>query len=403
VRIPAALLDDQGETVGGIGSAMELSRDGQLVMLSDRGPGDGTIEFRPRLHFFDICRQSGGLQLKLVRTVLLRDSEDRVFTGVFPDAVAAEPPQRTDGRMCLDPEGLALADNGHFFVAEEYMPSVREFDANGKFVRRLPTPAEFIPRGSADPDVGTDDEDALVAGREPNRGFEGLALRPDGRLVALLQSGLRQEGGRDAGSTRLVVYDTAKSEIAGIYRLPLGDPGLLAGVAEGKTIKARHLAVSSLAALPDGRLLALERENFGADGTTHYAPARWKAVVLLDLRDADNTIGRVDPSSAAPVKRTVLFNLAALDTAPFGLPRGEMPAKWEGLAIAGVEGDRLRLLLSSDNDFLLPDLSLHDGAGVRRLPFPRAARAQDTWIFEIETVLPAASAFFSAPPAKIHA
>lgn len=391
--VPADALDNQGETIGGIGSAIEVLASGEIAMLSDRGAGDGTIDYRPRLQFFTMTRNGLKLGMKLVRTLMLRDSNDHTFTGLFPDCPATEPPQRQDGRMCLDPEGLAVAENGHFFISEEYMPSVREFDADGKFVRRLPTPAEFLPRGSAGPDFAADDKDALVAGREPNRGFEGVALLPDGKLATVLQSGLLQDGGRDSGSTRLVVYDPSRSKAVGVYLLALGDAEELDAVAPpGRKIKAHHLAVSSLASLPDGRLLALERDNFGADGSEDFSPARWKAVVLLDLRGADNLVGRNDVSGAVPVTRTVLFNLAALDTAKHGLTRDEMPAKWEGLAVETIEDGRVRLLLSSDNDFLVPELSLSDGHAPRVIPFPRAARAQDTWIFEVETVLPPLSA-----------
>jgi len=400
--IPAGALDAEGETIGGIGSAMETQPTGEIAMLSDRGAGDGTIGYRPRLQFFTMTRDGSKLELQLVRTLVLRDSNDRAFTGLFPDRPAAEPPQREDGRMCLDPEGLAVAEDGRIFISEEYMPSVREFDADGKFVRRFPTPAQFIPRGSAGPDFAADDEKALVAGREPNRGFEGLALLPGGRLATVLQSGLVQEGGREAGSTRLVVYDTDPEAPPATYLLPLADAAELdASAPAGKKIKARHLVVSSLAALPDGRLLALERDNFGADGSADHPPARWKAVVLLDLRGADDLTGRADLSGAVPVQRTVLFNLAALDTAAHGLPRAAMPAKWEGLAIAAIDGDRVRLLLSSDNDFLVPELFLSDGQAPRAVPFPRAVRAQDTWIFEIETVLPPLSASRSAT-ASVH-
>ena len=402
-RIAADACDAEGETIGGIGSAIEVMPSGEIAMLSDRGAGDGTIDYRPRLQFFTMTRSGSKLDLQLARTLVLRDSNGRAFTGLFPDVLAAEPPQRIDGRMCHDPEGLAVADNGHFFIAEEYQPSVREFDAAGKFVRRFPTPAGFVPRGSAGPDFAADEKDALVAGREPNRGFEGLALLPDGNLVAVLQSGLVQDGGREAGSTLLVVYDTDSAEVAAIYLLPLADAAELdASAPAGKKIKTRHLVVSSLAALPDGRLLALERDNFGADGSAEHPPARWKAVVLLDLRRADNLLGRADVSGAAPVQRTVLFNLAALDTAAHGLPRTEMPAKWEGLALTAIDGERARLLLSSDNDFLVPDLRFRRGEGEPTVvPFPRAARTQDTWIIEVETLVPPLSASRNAVPSII--
>jgi hypothetical protein len=399
--IPADARDAEGETVGGIGSAIEILPSGEIVMLSDRGAGDGTIDYRPRLQFFTMTRNGSKLDLQLVRTVILRDSNGRAFTGLFPDRPSAEPPQRGDGRMCLDPEGLAVGPDGGFFLSEEYLPSVREFTADGRFVRRFDTPPALVPRdGSGKVDFATDDEEALGQGREPNRGFEGLALLPDGRLAAVLQSGAVQDGGRGAGFTRIVVYDTKSGRPAAAYRLPFSDATELdASAPPGKKLKSRHLVCSALAALPDGRLLALERENHGADGSADHAPARWKAVVLLDLRGAENILERAEASSAAPVGRTVLFNLAALDTAAFGLPREEMPAKWEGLAVAGVDDDRLRLLLSSDNDFLAPTLYLR-GSDDAPAPveFPRAERAQDTWILEVETPVPPLSASRNAEP-----
>lgn len=388
-RIPADTLDSEGETIGGIGSALELVPGG-VVMLSDRGAGDGTMDYRPRLQFFAVKRDGASLGFTHQQTVLLRDSNGRAFTGLFPDRPSASPPQRADGRMCLDPEGLALAPNGNFYIAEEYMPSVREFGPDGGFVRRFGIPDDLIPTGGKGADFATDERMDLVSGREPNRGLEGLALLPDGRLAAILQSGLVQDGGRKAGFTRLVVFDAAGGEPTAAYRVPFAEAAELdASAPVGKTIEPKHLVFSALSALPDGRLLALERESFGADGSGEFPAARYKAVVLLDLTGAGNMLEH--GGTAEPVRRTTLFNLAALDTASVGLPREAMPAKWEGLAVSGADEGRLRLLLSSDNDFLTPVLKLKNGdAAAADVPFPRAERTQDTWVIEVETPLPPA-------------
>ncbi len=402
-RIAADARDTEGETVGGIGSAIEVVPGG-VVMLSDRGAGDGLIDYRPRLQFFRLAREGAALTLTPERTVILRDSDGRAFTGLFPDRPAATPPQRGDGRMCIDPEGLAAGADGHFFISEEYMPSVREFDADGNFVRRFDTPEECVPRTKSGVDFATDVGNDVSAGRQPNRGFEGLSLLPDGRLAAALQCGLAQDGGRNAGFTKLYIFDAATGKATAAYRVPFAATDELnASSPEGKEIKPKHLVICALTALPDGRLLALERENFGADGAQKHDPARYKAVAVLDLARAENTLGRDDAAAAAPVGRTLLFNLAALDTAAAGLPREEIPTKWEGLAIAGIEGDRLRVLLSSDNDFLTPWLFLRDEATgtIRERDFPRAKRPQDTWILEVEATLPpsptSASRSFNQP------
>jgi hypothetical protein len=345
-----------------------------------------------------MTRNGSKLGLQLVRTVILRDSEGRAFTGLFPDLPATEPPQRADGRMCLDPEGLALAPGGNFFVSEEYMPSIREFAPDGRFVRRFVVPPEVLPSTAQGRDFVNDSRKNAVSGRDPNRGFEGLTLLPDGRLAAILQSGLAQDGGRQAGFARLFFFDGRDGAAVAAYRVAFPAAAELDATApSGAPLKASHLVYGALATLPDGRLLALERDNHGADGSAAPDPARWKAVVLLDPAGATDILGRDEVADAAPVARTVLFNLAELDTASVGLPREEMPAKWEGLAVLAVEDGRLRLLMSSDNDFLASTLLLRSGDGPP-LPvlFPRAEQAQDTWIIEVETPLPPPSASRSA-------
>ncbi|MEX1044934.1 MAG: esterase-like activity of phytase family protein [Chthoniobacterales bacterium] len=403
-RIAADARDAEGETIGSIGSAIEILPSGQIVMLSDRGAGDGTIDYRPRWQLFTMTRNGAVLDLQPGKTVILRDSNARPFTGLFPDLTSAEPPRRRDGRMCLDPEGLAVATDGHVFIAEEYHPSIREFASDGSFLRRFATPDEVLPATAQGRDFANDKAKKAVSGREPNRGFEGLTFLPDGRLAAILQSGLAQDGGREAGFVRLFLFDATKGKPVAAYRVPFSPAGELEATAPpGDELKARHLVFCALATLPDGRLLALERDNHGADGSDNHGPARWKAVVLLDLRGAEDILGRADVAGAAPVGRTVLFNLAALDTASLGLPREELPAKWEGLAVAGIEGDRLRLLLSSDNDFLAPTLYLRgsDDTAPAPVKFPRAERAQDTWIIEVETDFPPLSASRSATPSIV--
>lgn len=392
--VSAGAVDGEGETLGGFGSALELAGNGrELVALADRGAGDGTIEFRPRVHFFKLEREGTALDLQLERTLVLTDATGRAFTGLLPEAPAAAPPQRADGQLCLDPEGLALRSDGTLFVSEEYAPAILEFSPDGRLVRRLETPSECRPTGKDGVDQVTDERKDLRSGREPNRGFEGLTLLPDGKLAAILQSGLAQDGGRNAGFTRLYVFDPATGKAVAAYRVPFADLGELESTApDGKAFEPKHLSFNALASLPDGRLLALERDNFGEDGSNKFHPSRWKAVVILDLSGAENILGR-EAGDARPVQRAVLFNLAAL--AIPGGDRERLGAKWESIAVEGVGAGRVRLLMGSDNDFLTPKLAMRDAGGQPvTTDFPRAERAQDTMIVEIEADLPPAAAPF---------
>lgn len=108
----------------------------------------------------------------------------------------------------LDPEGLARATDGTFWVGDEYSPSVAQIAPDGKVVHRL------IPAGMtllSDTDVRPV-LPAIYAKRRLNRGFEGLTISQDGKsLFIALQSPLdfpTKGIGRASRNIRLLVVDT---------------------------------------------------------------------------------------------------------------------------------------------------------------------------------------------------
>lgn len=80
----------------------------------------------------------------------------------------------------LDPEGLAIDENGHFWISDEYGPFAIEFDENGKLIRKL-SPGDGLP--------------SIFKYRTPNRGAEGLTITPNGTLVVMEQSILKLKNG----------------------------------------------------------------------------------------------------------------------------------------------------------------------------------------------------------------
>src|SRR5262249_49896017 len=121
----------------------------------------------------------------------------------------------------LDPEGLVVAPNGHFFIADEYGPSVIEFDQNGKEIRKLTTPDNLIPRNGSDPDFANG-RPTINSGRQDNRGFEGLTMSPDGtKLYGVMQDALVNEGsqndGRRSQNLRIVEFDAATGQQTAQY------------------------------------------------------------------------------------------------------------------------------------------------------------------------------------------
>ena len=55
-------------------------------------------------------------------------------------------------------------------------------------------------------------------------------------------------------------------------------------------LKAKNLVFSDLLCLPDGRILALERDNRGQDGSTDPKKAIFKSVCVLDLSGATDLL-----------------------------------------------------------------------------------------------------------------
>src|SRR5262249_41645536 len=107
----------------------------------------------------------------------------------------------------LDPEGVTLANDGTFFVSDEYGPYIFNFDLFGHLIRRIPVPKKFTldlfhPRATGHQTGDIDSAGNSLelytqfnqTGRQANRGMEGLAITPDGRmLVGIMQNALLQD------------------------------------------------------------------------------------------------------------------------------------------------------------------------------------------------------------------
>src|SRR5262249_59935652 len=93
-------------------------------------------------------------------------------------------PSNVLGRA-LDPEGFVVSPTtGKFLVSDEYGPSLYEFNRDGTLARTFTTPANLIPRSDTNvPNFATDTgSPPNTKGRVTNRGFEGLATSPAGKV-----------------------------------------------------------------------------------------------------------------------------------------------------------------------------------------------------------------------------
>ncbi|HEX2657324.1 MAG TPA: esterase-like activity of phytase family protein [Polyangia bacterium] len=109
------------------------------------------------------------------------------------ETLAAFPPSTTG----IDPEGIDIDAAGNLWVGEEYGPSLLKINPrNGEILTKL-IPGAGLP--------------AILASRQVNRGFEGVAVAPNGKVYGLVQSTLDINGNSKgkAQFIRLVEYDPA--------------------------------------------------------------------------------------------------------------------------------------------------------------------------------------------------
>lgn len=257
----------------------------------------------------------------------------------------------------VDTEGIVQMRDGTFWMVEEYRPSLLHVSAAGRVLAR------FVPEGSRLEGADTEIHDVLPAAygtRRDNRGFESLAVSPDGsRLWAMLQSPLengKAERVNKAGNVRLLVFDPAAGRPVAEHVYRLGDPAdsdyLKKGAApdDGK--------ICAIAALNATTLLVIEQDDDGAArlytiGLAHATDTLPRAAADASKSRSLEEVRDLPEAGIVPVEKILVADLTALvpamrrDVAGGAkLPR-DVPLKLEGMAVV----DASHVILVNDNDF----------------------------------------------------
>ncbi|MDD2905570.1 MAG: choice-of-anchor I family protein [Sulfurimonas sp.] len=220
---------------GGFGSAAaaDPKNINRFYALTDRGPNavytglDGkgilfpTPEYTPRIGHFEI--QSDGT-IKKLDEILFKDRDGKNISGLPNSSLlgaTGEIPYDKDGVTIknsdgsiktddygLDSEGLAVMQDGTFWVSDEYGPHIVHLDATGKELERI---NPFI----------ADTRNKWVLPEEfkyrrANRGMEGIAITPDQKtLVGIMQStmALPSSSVQKSSITRIVTIDIETGKV----------------------------------------------------------------------------------------------------------------------------------------------------------------------------------------------
>ncbi len=353
--LPGAV-NDRGLHVGGIFSGLYHAQGDPanvFYAIADRGPNGRITVGKNRRRTFPVPDYNptiyklslAGDRIQIIDETPILTTSNQPVTGL-PNTDNDEIPYSYDGRTRLqlnpnglDPEGLARATDGTFWVGDEYSPSVAQIAPDGKVMHRL------IPAGmtlSSDTDVRPV-LPAIYTKRRLNRGFEGLTISQDSKsLFVALQSPLdfpTKGIGRASRTIHLLVVDTQKL-------MPVAEYVYVAELASsfGAT-KQGKLKIGDLAFVNPTTLLVVERTDKVAriyqvdlSSATNILGTRWSAPQNKAQALEALTPDQLATNGITPVSKRLMVDL---DQIP------EMPKKIEGLTIVNSKA----IALGNDNDF----------------------------------------------------
>jgi hypothetical protein len=263
----------------------------------------------------------------------------------------------------LDPEGITLEPNGQYaWISDEYGPFLARIDlSNGRMVKKL-APGAGLPE--------------IIKNRQPNRGAEGVALTPSGKVYVVIQSIMEMPDvtlpdnstakTSKAPFVRIVEYDPV-SEVTRQFAYPI-DVALYD--------KAKDAKIGDLVAINNTQFGLIEQGSYKADGSVH------NLIYTIDLSAATDISNKKLPNGLDLEYASSLAELSAAGVtlvrkglvADMKKDHGWTAEKMEGLALI----DPYTLAIINDNDFAV-QASLVDKKGVAFKPDDCTVNAAQQW------------------------
>ena len=350
----------KGRNSPGIGSGLIRvpKTKNEFYMLTDRGPnfdnanGAGKVygkifpleNFAPAIVHVKLENKT----IQIIKSIPIVDSNGKSVTGISNGKDDETPydinekviPYRPGG---IDTEAIQLLPDGNFLISEEYGPSILVVDPTGRVLMR------YLPKGKAKADTPYPVRDSLpeaLKNRRSNRGFENLALAPDGKTAyAILQSPMGDAKSSQFSSSRTVrivkldVTNPLDMKVTGMFLV------LQSSMSEyPSTAKQADLKFSDAVMLSSTKMLLLERA------------AKKVKLIVADLKHATNILDLPISSSLEPEEKSESLNTLNIEPAETSVVFNSVDVlfqldtdKLEGLAVLTPSV----VALSNDNDFAL--------------------------------------------------
>ncbi|KGA14810.1 hypothetical protein GM51_16390 [freshwater metagenome] len=362
--IAGSVSDDAGVLLGGIGSDLyHVPGDDPSIfyVITDRGPNNDTVQpdksagtgfvvptFSPMILKVKVT----GETVEVLDSMAIRTKDGAGVTGLPNvkgyDAVPTDVLGITSSSLYnlagQDSEGIVKTKSGDFWIVDEYAPSLTQLSASGVVKSR------FLPinwAGNPKNYKAVKSIPEIYLKRKANRGFEALAMTPDGRTLFIgLQSPLLNPSkavGDASLATRVLRFDIGTKSFTGEFVF-----GFQPVVQVDSTAKKNSdLKLSAMVALDDSTLLMQERTDnsfllstFKIVESANILNTKWDLAATtpsLESYTGAGTNTEVEALIELSQKK-VIFNSTSITS---------MPMKIEGVAVL----DANHIVVVNDNDF----------------------------------------------------
>lgn len=313
--------------------------------LTDRGPNGPEFKRDKKVMrgFFSPNFTPSFIQLKyvkaenkvvIVKTIPFHNSDNKPMSGLPPKESISKVESPTDltgtsleqDNNGVDSESMTVDDKNHFWVGEEYFPSILEFDNKGKLLTRI------LPASQPGAALRKNEIPNAYTHRGFNRGFEAIGYK-NGKIFFMSQSPLKVPDAhkdKEFSVIRIGVFNTKTRMYEAEYLYPLTH----------KKVEK----IGDLTMINDNEFYVIEQNGDVGPDSVHliYKVDLSKATNLVKspLERHPETYAQKDLlAKVTPVAKTLAVNLVKAGYNEF--------EKMEGLTII----NDTTLAIINDNDF----------------------------------------------------